>query len=95
MVSVKITERIINILKAKINAYCDWKQFGGCFTYAEVVILVDHYGVHEREYGWTYRWSKDHLAKGENGSTWFYFTPSTKFNKQFKEISITERHHQR
>ena len=87
---IKYNARMLEILLKKVKYY-DWcNELGGCFAYAEVVLLVDHYGL--KEFGdkpWKYRWAVDHLKKGENDTTWVYFHPDKKFMKKYME---TVRH---
>lgn len=50
------------------------QQFGVYVTYAEVLILVDFYGVIPVERDWKVQHAREQLAKGLNRSTWFHFT---------------------
>jgi len=50
------------------------QQFGVYVTYAEVLILVDFYGVIPTGNGWSVRFCRDKVSKGLSGSTWFHFT---------------------
>lgn len=77
---------MLSILKTKVKSY-DWcNQLGGWFTYAEIVLLVEHFGVKEVGTGWKYRYAVDHLKKGEECRVWFYFHPH-------KDFIFTETRH--
>jgi hypothetical protein len=63
------------ILRRKIeNQDVVNQQLGVYVTYAEVLILVDYYGVIPVDRSWKVQYSRDKVSQGLSGSTWFHFT---------------------
>jgi len=73
---MKINQRMIDVLRKKIRWNHDFSELCGYLQYREIVILVDHLkiSIPESQETWV-TWSRDHLKKGENSGTWFYFHP--------------------
>ena len=73
---MNINQRMLSILRKKIRWNHNHKELCGCFSYAEIVILADYHKVSMDDYQWSWvDYAREHMEKGENGSTWFYFHP--------------------
>lgn len=62
----------LQIALKKIKHYPDWKQWGGCLSYASIVALADD-GWKEA-HGTTWEdYARRNMAEGKNGCTWIYY----------------------
>lgn len=68
------SNRILNILKQKLNRYGKPGEYsyGGCFTYYEIKILVRYFKIKLDKQD-NIKYYTDLLEKGINSSSWFYF----------------------
>lgn len=87
---MKFTDRMKQILMARIQWNHDHTQLCGCFTFAEIIYLNDILGVTNRYQGNLdkVKYARINMEKGENGRSWFYFEPRQDLNPKDKTHDI-------